>query len=616
MRPFPDTSAQLPAGYHCFDELDECVVILKPDGTVAWVSGSVEKYFGIRDEAVRGESAERFVRQHLAPFLPDEKCIRRIADILEHREEVSEVACRMQMQQDRERRFTLFTRVMSQKPYEGMMLVRFRDSTGQKQMEERLRESEEKYFRFFQEDLTGDCLISPEGRFIACNPAFLAIFGFTSPDEALASTIQSLYTHPQEWTGFLERLLLERKIKNHSMILRRRNGQPVHIMANFVGTFDDNDRLQEIRGYLYDDTVRRKAEDTLMESEERYRNLVEQSPDAITLFRDDCCIYANRAAVTLYGAPSPGEIVGRHILDLVHPDSLKLVLQRNREVLEKGSVPPAEVTILRLDGRSVVVESTRSSTSYQGSPAIQIVMRDITERRQSELERAALHEQLESAHREASLYLDILTHDIKNTENVSNLYADLLTETVTGEALNYVEKLRRSIKKSIEILANVSTIRRIHRGSPELWPVDLDDVIRTEISHFPNTTIHYAGASRQVWADNLLPEVFANLIGNAVKFGGPDVCIGVRVCREGEFARILIEDTGPGVPEEQKSDIFRMYEKRRRGVGEGLGLYLVRLLIERYGGRIWVEDRVPGHSGEGAVFAFTLREAGGGGGKR
>ncbi|MCM2465315.1 hypothetical protein DIC75_03120 [Methanoculleus sp. CWC-02] len=241
---------------------------------------------------------------------------------------------------------------------------------------------------------------------------------------------------------------------------------------------------------------------------------------------------------------------------------------------------------------------------------------DITERKRTEeaLQRhtedlALLHQQLASANREANLYLDILTHDIRNTENVANLYTDLLIETLDGDARTYVEKLQRSIKKSIEILGNVSTIRRIHQPSGGHKCVNLDTVIRGEIAQFPETIIHYDTTNRLVLADDLLPEVFANLIGNAVKFGGPGVEIAVRVDDEDGFVRVSIEDTGPGIPDDQKQEVFHRYEKRRRGVGEGLGLFLVQVLIERYGGAIWAEDRVPGRPEEGAAFRFTLHEA-------
>ncbi|MDN7026039.1 hypothetical protein FGU65_14300 [Methanoculleus sp. FWC-SCC1] len=224
-------------------------------------------------------------------------------------------------------------------------------------------------------------------------------------------------------------------------------------------------------------------------------------------------------------------------------------------------------------------------------------------------ELARLHRELEEAHRESNLYLDILTHDIRNTENVSNLYAELLIDAVDGDAAGYVEKLQRSIQKSIEILGTVSTIRRIHQASSGLKAVDLSGVIRREIEQFPDTAIRYDGSSCRVYADDLLSEVFANLIGNAVKYGGTDVGITIRVGEEDGEALVSVEDTGPGIPDADKQAIFHRYEQKRRGVGEGLGLYLVQILVERYGGRIWADDRACGRPEEGAAFRFTLRQA-------
>jgi signal transduction histidine kinase len=225
-------------------------------------------------------------------------------------------------------------------------------------------------------------------------------------------------------------------------------------------------------------------------------------------------------------------------------------------------------------------------------------------------ELARLHRQLEDAHRESNLYLDILTHDIRNTENVSNLYADLLIDDVDGDAAGYAEKLKRSIGKSIEILGTVSTIRRIHQASSGLKEVDLDAVIQREIEQFPDTTIRYDGSPLRVYADDLLTEVFANLIGNAVKYGGPDVEITLITGELDGDALVSVEDTGQGIPDGDKQAIFHRYEQKRRGVGEGLGLYLVQILVERYGGRIWADDRVPGSPGEGAAFRFTLKKIG------
>jgi signal transduction histidine kinase len=220
-----------------------------------------------------------------------------------------------------------------------------------------------------------------------------------------------------------------------------------------------------------------------------------------------------------------------------------------------------------------------------------------------------LYKQLEAANQESNLYLDILTHDIRNASGVATLYIDLLMDILEGEPKKYVQKMKGSIDKSTEILANVAMIRRIHLKHAPLKPIDLHGVIVSEQKNFPEAEIRYGGVSHMVWADDLLAEVFHNLIGNAVKFGGPDVVITISVETPDGNVVVTVADTGPGVPDELKESIFHRFERgRTRARGEGLGLYICRTLLERYGGRIWVEDRVAGLPEKGAAFRFALKE--------
>ena len=222
--------------------------------------------------------------------------------------------------------------------------------------------------------------------------------------------------------------------------------------------------------------------------------------------------------------------------------------------------------------------------------------------------RSMLHKRLEAAHRETNLYLDIMTHDIKNAANVASLYCDLLLDVLEGDTAAYAKKLKESVRKSTGILQNVSTICRIHQEPPELAPVHLGQIIRAGIDRTPDADVSFKGASPEVWADDLLSEVFTNLVGNAVQFGGPGVGIAIRVeddPEEDETVVVSVEDTGPGIPDEMKETVF---DRFNRGYGEGLGLYIVGTLVTRYGGRVWVEDRLRGRPDEGASFRFTLRE--------
>jgi len=223
-----------------------------------------------------------------------------------------------------------------------------------------------------------------------------------------------------------------------------------------------------------------------------------------------------------------------------------------------------------------------------------------------------LYDRLEAANQEANLYLDILTHDIRNTNTIAVGYAGLLDEMLLGEERDYLQRLRASINKSIEIAANVGTIRKIRESQAGLVPVDLDRVIRGEIAHRSDAHITYGGPQVTVLADDLLPEIFTNLIGNAANHGGPgvEVTITVEGADEEGMTLVTVADTGPGVPDEIKESIFARFEQgKSRGSGQGLGLSICRMLVTRYGGRIWVEDRVPGRPEEGAAFRFTLREA-------
>ncbi len=128
---------------------------------------------------------------------------------------------------------------------------------------EDLQRSHARYEAFFMEDLTGDYISTPEGKLISCNPAFLRIFGFTSTEEALATNLALLFPSPEERRRLLSRIQVEKKLEYQELKLIKRDGTPVYVIANLIGRFDDQGRLTEIQGYLFDDTRRRQLEDAL-----------------------------------------------------------------------------------------------------------------------------------------------------------------------------------------------------------------------------------------------------------------------------------------------------------------------------------------------------------------
>jgi len=143
------------------------------------------------------------------------------------------------------------------------------DITDRKQAEEALRRSEEQFHRLFEDDLTGNFISTAEGQILLCNPAFATIFGFSRSQEAVGTSIVDLYLDPRERQPLVERLKKEGRIERLEVWRKRRDGEPIHIVENLVGHFNEQGQLHEIKGYLLEDTERKREQEALRESEQR-----------------------------------------------------------------------------------------------------------------------------------------------------------------------------------------------------------------------------------------------------------------------------------------------------------------------------------------------------------
>ena len=147
-----------------------------------------------------------------------------------------------------------------------------------------------------------------------------------------------------------------------------------------------NGEVTRIAMIARDITDRKRAEDALRESEERYRQLVEISPDAVIIHQDGKITYLNPAAMKMLGAKDASELLGKKILDLIHPDYRDTVRKNIEKDLDEETTPPLELHMIRVDGATVVVEGRGVKTTINGKPAIQVAIRDITERKRVEME--------------------------------------------------------------------------------------------------------------------------------------------------------------------------------------------------------------------------------------
>ena len=141
------------------------------------------------------------------------------------------------------------------------------DITVRKQAEETLRECEERYRRFVEEDFTGNLIMHPDGRIITCNPAFARIFGFSSIEEARSANFMSLLRSRKEGSELFDLVRQGETIDTHELELRQRDGEPVYVVARFIGSFDEKGELTELQGYLFNDTKRKRLEQQLMQAQ-------------------------------------------------------------------------------------------------------------------------------------------------------------------------------------------------------------------------------------------------------------------------------------------------------------------------------------------------------------
>lgn len=188
-----------------------------------------------------------------------------------------------------------------------------------------------------------------------------------------------------------------------------------------------------VRAVVRDITEQKTTEQALKESEERYRRLVELSPEAIVVHSRGKFVYVNPSAQKLWGASCPEELVGKSILDLVHPDYLDLTEGRIRSV-ETESIPsqPCEQKFVTLDGRIIDVEVRGMPFTFKGEPAVQAVIADITERKRAE---EALRSS-EDGYRELFENANdiIYTHDLDGTFTSLNRAGERITGYTREEA--------------------------------------------------------------------------------------------------------------------------------------------------------------------------------------
>jgi len=314
------------------------------------------------------------------------------------------------------------------------------------------------------------------------------------------------------------------------------------------------------------------------------------------------------------------EIVKKHEFDLILAD-LKLPGKDGIEVMKEASKNDPFATgiiITAYASLDTAIGAIRENCYDYVQKPYQV--KDLLQRIKKGMEKRKLEKEVVALKVQAEFLNDLMSHDINNMNQTIVGYLGLLLKSgLTEEQREYVEEVQSTMSRSSKLIGNVRKLRQIRGIEPELKAVDLVSVLKKSIEEVKTSheekevTIKFGyekGKKQYILADSFVSDVFSNILDNAVRFtSSAEVEIDVRVedyIKNGdEFFKVSIEDRGRGVQDEAKEAIFNRFFKEEQK-GSGLGLYLVKTLINRYSGEVWVEDRVKGDYTQGSIFNVAI----------
>ncbi|BAI62856.1 putative histidine kinase [Methanocella paludicola SANAE] len=497
-----------------------------------------------------------------------------------------------------------------------------RDVTAQDMVERKLMESEEKYRTIITSTNDAIITVDTKGIITYVNPSGIKMMGrpyddiigrhFTYfvvdayKDRAIQAFSQGMVGSP------VPPLEIEMVDGDGRQVPIELSGGALHsgrVKVGAIVTFRDVSERWKAHERL-ERRVKERTEELAL-SEEKFRVLAETTSSAIFIYQKGRFRYVNPATCRITGY-SEEELLTMNFWDWVHPDYQELV-KRNGRARRHGQLSPPryEIKFVTRGGEERWAELTPGLIEYNKRPAILVTAVDITDRKRTE-------EALKNSKENAEMYLDLMGHDINNMDQVALGYLEMAMKAVQEDdpVYAYISRSYAMLQESSRLIDNLRKVQQAVDRKLRLEAVDLGAIlseVAEEYSIVPgrDVTIEYRPVECQVMASRLLKDVFSNIVGNAVKHStGPlKVSIGVRPCVHNgvRCCEVSVEDDGPGIPEGLKDAIFsRMKRGSTKAPGSGLGLYIVRSLVEGFNGRVWAEDRVPGKPGDGSRFVVQL----------
>jgi PAS domain S-box-containing protein len=334
-------------------------------------------------------------------------------------------------------------------------------------------------------------------------------------------------------------------------------------------------------------------------TQQKYQQLVDNSPDEISQVRlDGTILAANDAMATAFNT-SQSELVGEQLSSFVPDDVAANRRKQGQRAMTAGSVVTFQDSIGLRHFHNIVVPLSTGSEER----SVQFVTREITLQKHNE-------EQLRRKKEELTFINRIVSHDIQNDVSILSGWSEVLENHTDDSGIEMVERIQETSNHIAELTQIARDFVASLEGdtNPELAPVELGGIVETEVdkvrSNHDDVAVTVDNSIEVVVrANELLSSVVGNLLNNAIRHNNratPEIEISTH--KTDLMINLRIADNGPGVPDDQKEAIFEKGNKGADSPGTGIGLYLVYKLVNQYKGDIWVEDNDP----TGAVFVVEL----------
>ena len=284
-------------------------------------------------------------------------------------------------------------------PYHGrsIRISVLSDITEQKQGEEKLKQSEERFRHLFENNLAAVFRSEVGGGLVEVNQALADIFGYPSVDAVKKAKAQDLYYSVRDREYYLTELKKNGYVRNFQMRMKKKDGSEIWILENVQLVKDAQEGKEFIEGTLIDITETKRMQQTLQQSEQNYKSLIEHTPDGILIHNEKGeTLFANPAALRMIGISSLEEVMDRNLFGYVLPEFHDKIRMRKEEMGKGADAPFMEIQIRRPDGKIIETEIKTSRITHLGKPAVEVVLHDVAIQRQMERDKIRLQIEEES----------------------------------------------------------------------------------------------------------------------------------------------------------------------------------------------------------------------------